>query len=270
MTVAAGASFFDSLKPASGGLAPPSSGAQAITRRFPVRDIARLRDAFRQLAVGLMAIHAAGKLHRDVKPPNVIVTRSGRVVLLDFGVASDLADRSGHGVESSMAGTPAYMAPEQATLARATPASDWYAVGVVLYEALATRLPFEGSAPAILFGKAQRTPPPPSAHVEGVPEDLELLAMDLLNADPERRPGGDEILARLEGARTSVRAWARPRSHRASFTSCRQTRTRSCSRVVATNVRRCPSRPSIPWSTSFGTGSRSSPTARRAGFSRPI
>ena len=207
-TMQAGTGFFDSIKPA-GFSAAPSSGAagvdspRAVVRKFPVRDVGRLRDAFRQLAAGLMAIHASGKLHRDVKPPNVLVTRAGRVVLLDFGVASDLADRKGHGVEYSMAGTPAYMAPEQATLARATPASDWYAVGVVLYEALATRLPFEGSAPAIIFGKQHRAPPPPSAHVAGVPEDLELLAMDLLKADPRERPTGEEVLARLEGERST-------------------------------------------------------------------
>jgi serine/threonine protein kinase/tetratricopeptide (TPR) repeat protein len=206
-TMLAGSAFFDSIRPAAGE--PPSTTQpqrpreEPAVRTFPVRDVERLRDAFRQLASGLMAIHAAGKLHRDVKPSNVIVTREGRVVLLDFGVASDLADRVGHGVEYAMAGTPAYMAPEQATLSRATPASDWYAVGVVLYEALATRLPFEGSAPAILFGKQQRQPVPPSAHVEGIPEDLEQLAMDLLQPDPRSRPTGEQILARLEGQRTS-------------------------------------------------------------------
>jgi serine/threonine protein kinase len=205
-TQLAGTAFFDSLRPA---LATPATSAAVAEPQgtalqcFPVRDVGRLRDAFRQLAAGLSAIHAAGKLHRDVKPPNVIVTRSGRVVLLDFGVAYDIADRKGHGVEYVMAGTPAYMAPEQATLARATPASDWYAVGVVLYEALAGRLPFEGSAPAILYGKQQRAPMPPSTYVESIPEDLEQLAMDLLKADPRARPSGEEVLARLEGERIS-------------------------------------------------------------------
>ncbi|MBX3192615.1 MAG: protein kinase [Labilithrix sp.] len=190
---------FDSLRPQ-----PMTGPPQQMPRRFPVRDVARLRDAFRQLARGLIAIHNAGKLHRDVKPPNVIVTRSGRVVLLDFGVASDFAGRGGHGVDESMAGTPAYMAPEQASLRRATPASDWYAMGVVLYEALTTRLPFEGSAPSILFQKQRGAPPPPSKHLEGVPPDLERLAMALLNPDPRVRPTGEEILAELEGERVAA------------------------------------------------------------------
>jgi len=203
-TMLAGTGLLELPRPAvHQPVAEPLPGAE-VSRRSPVRDVGRLRDAFRQLAAGLMAIHAAGKLHRDVKPPNVLVTRTGRVVLLDFGVASDLADRTGHSVDYAMAGTPAYMAPEQATLARATPASDWYAVGVVLYEALATRLPFEGSAPAILFGKQQQQPMPPSMHVEGIPEDLEQLAMDLLNPEPRARPTGEEVLARLEGEKSSA------------------------------------------------------------------
>lgn len=198
----------DSMRPAAGQPPSPPSARPApdghVMCTFPVRDVDRLRDGFRQLASGLLAIHGAGKLHRDVKPSNVMVTRDGRVVLLDFGVASDLADRTGHGLEEAMAGTPAYMAPEQATFARATPASDWYAVGVVLYEALAARLPFEGSAPAILYGKQQRQPVPPSFHVAGIPEDLEQLAMDLLQPAPRARPTGEQVLARLEGERASL------------------------------------------------------------------
>ena len=205
-TVAAGSSYFDSLKPMPGDprglsirpLAPPS------TKTFAVRDVNRLRDAFRQLSAGLGAIHAAGKLHRDVKPPNVLVARDARVVLLDFGVAADFADRSGHGIDDSLSGTPAYMAPEQASFTRATPATDWYAMGVVLYEALTLRLPFEGSPPSILFAKQHGQPLPPSAYLDGVPEDLADLAMDLLVPDPKLRPTAEQIMARLEGERRSL------------------------------------------------------------------
>jgi len=205
-TVLAGPSYFDSLKPGPGepGMTSMHAHAPASVKQFAIRDVARLRDAFRQLAAGLGAIHAAGKLHRDVKPPNVIVTREGRVVLLDFGVASDFADRSGHGVDDSLSGTPAYMAPEQASFLRATPATDWYAVGVVLYEALTGRLPFDGSPPSILFAKQQGPPLPPSAYLDGVPEDLAHLAMDLLVPEARKRPTGEQIVARLEGARTSI------------------------------------------------------------------
>jgi serine/threonine protein kinase len=204
-TVRAAPSYFGSLRPGPNAPIPlVRAPAPPSVKRFPVQDVDRLRDAFRQLGAGLNAIHAVGKLHRDVKPPNVLVTRAGRVVLLDFGVAMDFADRSGHGVDDSLSGTPAYMAPEQATFTRATPATDWYAVGVVLYEALAGRLPFEGSAPSILFAKQQGGPLPLSEYVDGVPEDLASLAMDLLQPDPRKRPTGEQVLARLEGARPSV------------------------------------------------------------------
>jgi len=167
---------------------------------FAVRDVDRLRDAIRQLASGLRAIHAAGKLHRDVKPSNIMVTRAGRVLLLDFGVASDMARSPGaHAPEEPLAGTPAYMSPEQAALQPASPASDWYAMGVVLYEALTGRLPFDGQPFAVFFAKQQGPPPPPSAYVDGIPKDLEDLAMGLLARDPRERLTGDQVLERLAG-----------------------------------------------------------------------
>src|SRR3954469_21197708 len=105
-------------------------------------DIERLRSALQQLAQGVLAMHAAGKLHRDIKPSNVQITTDGRVVLLDFGVVGDLV--SGPDPprwEDQILGTPAYMAPEQARgVAAGTPA-DWYAVGVMIYEALTEQLP---------------------------------------------------------------------------------------------------------------------------------
>ena len=185
-------------------VAPSASPSQrpAPAPRIRVRDLPRLRDALRQLAAGLAAIHAAGKLHRDVKPPNVMVTTEGKVVLLDFGVAADFIARagvtSGPNESDPLAGTPAYMAPEQAAFEPARPASDWYAVGVILYEALTGRLPFEGSASSLLFQKTQSVPLPPSAYAFGVPADLEQLAIDLLARDPRARPTGRDVLARLE------------------------------------------------------------------------
>src|SRR6185437_4321623 len=93
------------------------------------------------------ALHEAGRLHRDVKPSNVLVSHEGRVVLLDFGLTS------GFDADSRIAGTPAYMAPEQIACEPLTAAADWYAVGVMLFVALSGKLPFEGDTPDILDAK---------------------------------------------------------------------------------------------------------------------
>src|SRR5262249_37094450 len=101
--------------------------------------IERLRASMGQLASGVYALHQAGKLHRDLKPSNVLVEAGGRVVVLDFGLVEDSGGKADVGI---IQGTPAYMAPEQARGEPALPASDWYAVGVMLHQALTGRLPF--------------------------------------------------------------------------------------------------------------------------------
>jgi hypothetical protein len=158
-------------------------------------DPVRLRAALLQLARGLLALHDADKVHRDVKPSNTLVEADGRVVLLDFGLVGDV--RSPQGVLLPGAGTVAYMAPEQAQGAGGRPA-DWYSVGVMLYQALTGVLPFDGPPPRIIARKLSEPAPPPGALVANLPADLERLCADLLTRDPDRRPDGREILARIE------------------------------------------------------------------------
>ncbi|MCA9673930.1 MAG: serine/threonine-protein kinase PknK [Kofleriaceae bacterium] len=168
-------------------------------------DVDRLRDALRQLVDGLAALHAAGKLHRDLKPTNVLVEPSGRVVILDFGLVADVAtvDRT-H--ERMAVGTPAYMSPEQAADRPLTAAADRYAVGAMLYEALTGRRPFEGSAAELLIAKQVEEPVPPRQRCPDVPADLDALCVALLARDPAARPDDDATLAAL-GTRASP--WTR-------------------------------------------------------------
>ncbi len=184
--------------PASGVLDRPTEKprvARAIAIVDPTFDEIRLRDAFRQVAQGLSALHEANKVHRDVKPPNVLVTKEGRVVLLDFGLVAETDERS---ADLSMAGTPAYMSPEQVTGEAVGPEADWYAMGVMMYQCLTGRRPFEGSTLDVLQEKLVRDPLPPSAFSEGVPGDLDDLCAQLLRVDRRARPTGQEVLRRLD------------------------------------------------------------------------
>jgi len=162
----------------------------------PGFDEGRLRSALAQLAHGLMAIHALGMLHRDVKPPNVRVTPQGRVVLLDFGLVMHLAQPR-HTSDGGSMGTVAYMAPEQAHEERLGPSVDWYALGVLLYELLSGQLPFDGTSFNIMLSKQRELPPPPSSLLKGVPPDLDALCMGLLATKPVDRLDGDAVLAAL-------------------------------------------------------------------------
>ncbi|HYC90719.1 MAG TPA: protein kinase [Thermoanaerobaculia bacterium] len=159
-------------------------------------DIGRLRTALAQLASGVIALHDAGKLHRDIKPSNVLVADDRRVVLLDFGLVMDTDTRASE-ESTSTSGTPAYMSPEQGGGQPLGPASDWYSVGVMLYETLTGTVPFRGSYVDVINEKRSTDVPPPSTIVPGIPEDIDTLCADLLRRDPRERPASNEILQRL-------------------------------------------------------------------------
>ncbi|HEY2512017.1 MAG TPA: protein kinase, partial [Polyangiaceae bacterium] len=161
-------------------------------------DETKLRGVLRQLAIGVCALHAEHKVHRDLKPSNVLVDGSGQVRILDFGIVWDLSSAQRNtDDEGAVVGTVAFMAPEQAGGDAVTPAADWYAVGVMLYQALTGRLPFVGSVTNILTKKSTEAPPAPIVLDPTVPEDLSALAADLLKIEPSERPEGFEVLRRL-------------------------------------------------------------------------
>jgi len=149
----------------------------ALIKAAPEPSADLIRDVFRQLALGLNALHQAGLIHGDLKPSNFLVgEQDHRVVLLDFGLARPI------GVDEELGGTAPYMAPEQALGQRLAESADWYSFGVVLYEALTGVLPPRTASPASL---------------ESVPGDLEDLCAGLLCLRAEERPSGREVMERL-------------------------------------------------------------------------
>lgn len=153
-----------------------------------------LRGALKQLVAGVRALHARGLLHLDLKPGNVLVTHDRRVVVLDFGLVVHKRETAMVGpTGQSLVGTPAYMAPEQACGDPISEASDWYAVGVMLYRALTGVLPFEGPMIKVLAKKVSTVPPAPNQVANGVPDDLNDLCMALLKIEPTERPTGKAL-----------------------------------------------------------------------------
>lgn len=197
-------------------------------------DEGRLRAALPQLAAGLSALHGARKVHRDVKPSNILVSASGHVTLLDFGLVAE-QEFDPDLLEGHVTGTLAYMAPEQCRGdVQLTPATDWYAVGGLLYEALTGRLPFEGASVQLLEEKQRYNPVPPRALFPGVPADLDELCVALLEREPRHRPTGEEVLRRL-GYRRSI-GGTRPRFPSASTGA---DTSRAGSKSSSGSMRRC-------------------------------
>ncbi len=221
-TLATPATDVDNTLPARRGYEPKSADSEADTEIFDSSRITldeddhgfnedeslaanlpldenRLRFALRQLAEGVNRLHELGKLHRDIKPSNVLVTEEGRVVILDFGLVEDINPELR---ETLLAGTPDYMSPEQGAQTAISKASDWYSVGVILYQALTGRLPFRGRFFEVMLRKQTRDPIQPREVNPNLPRDLNDLCMRLLRRDPDARPSGREIMRAL-GVRRS-------------------------------------------------------------------
>jgi len=150
-----------------------------------------------QLLGALSAAHAQDLVHSDVKPSNIMLTRDRHVKLIDFGLARDVEIQMYLARTDATPGTPGYMAPEQISGKRATPASDIFCLGIVLYELLARRHPFSGRTDTELaFSVLYQEPPDLRDLGLGIPDSLASIVMRALSKDPSRRPGGAAAMAR--------------------------------------------------------------------------
>lgn len=160
--------------------------------------VASTLAAVRQLAEALAVAHAAGVIHRDVKPENVLLDADGVLKVMDFGIAR-LAEANSSRTQSGMiVGTPAYMAPEQLVGDEIDGRADLYATGVVMYECLVGHTPFSAPNSVALIGKVLTTEAtPPMAVSADVPPALSALVMRLLAKDPAERPVDANTLREL-------------------------------------------------------------------------
>jgi eukaryotic-like serine/threonine-protein kinase len=160
----------------------------------------------------LAAAHARGLVHRDVKPPNVMLTPSGRVKLMDLGIArADAAESATQtGAHTAMIGTALYLSPEQAQGQPVDPRSDLYSLGCCLYEMLTGTVPFRGATPvAILYRHVREDPAPPRLLNPEVPAALEAVCLKALAKRPEDRyQTAVEMREDLERARAGGRVQA--------------------------------------------------------------
>jgi serine/threonine protein kinase len=162
----------------------------------------------RQVLEAARFAHRNGIVHRDLKPQNVIVDAEGKAVVTDFGIAR--AGVSEITQTGSVMGTPHYLSPEQAQGFEVTPVSDLYAIGVILYEALTGRVPFEGeSAVAVAMKQVSQTPQRPSSIRPTISPALDAVVMRALEKDPGQRfQSADAFIAALDQAMREPQAGA--------------------------------------------------------------
>ena len=190
----------------------PGEPLSSVLEREKSLSIDKVLDVVAQTAAALQAAHAAGLVHRDIKPGNMLITPEGRVKITDFGIAR-IADQVPLTATGQVMGTVQYLSPEQASGQPASPSTDIYSLGIVAYECLAGKRPFSGeSQVAIAMAQINDTPPPLP---ETIAEPVRNLVMSSIAKKPQDRPTSAAHLARaaqalrrgdLQGAAASVPA----------------------------------------------------------------
>jgi serine/threonine-protein kinase len=182
----------------------PGRTLKAIVDEEAPLDPARAIDIAAQVLRAARFAHKRGVIHRDLKPHNVIIDEEGRAKVTDFGIAQ--AGTSEMTETGAIMGTAQYLSPEQAQGQPCGAPSDLYSIGVLLYELLTGRVPFDGeSAVSIAMKQVNEAPVPPSAYNPAVPPSLEHVVLRAMEKDPARRfADADEMLAALEAARAAL------------------------------------------------------------------
>jgi serine/threonine protein kinase len=171
----------------------------------------RVASLARQICAGLSEAHAQGVIHRDLKPENVMLTATGSVKLMDFGIARSLDANTT--TTQTLIGTPSYMSPEQVQGRRIDARADIYALGLILYECLTGRRAFAGATPIdVALRQLQERPAPPHRLRADVPRALETVVMRCLEKDPSKRyASADQVANALAGVRDGVPTLQAPR-----------------------------------------------------------
>ena len=153
----------------------------------------------KQMCEGLAEAHKLGVVHRDLKPQNIMIDREGNARIMDFGIARSLK-AEGITAEGVMVGTPAYMSPEQVEGKTADQRSDIYSLGVVLFETVSGRVPFEGETAFSIAAKHRsEVPPNPKEINPQIPDDLSQLILKCLEKEREKRfQSAEELFSELE------------------------------------------------------------------------
>jgi len=171
---------------------------RSLIHRMKVLPTGTAVSIARQIAEGLSEAHKLGIVHRDLKPGNIMIDKDGQAKIMDFGIARSLLGKGLTG-EGMIVGTPEYMSPEQVDGKEADQRSDIYALGIILYEMLIGRAPFEGETPFSIANKHKTEPPPiPKKIIPQIPEDLNKLILRCLEKEKSKRhQTADELVAVL-------------------------------------------------------------------------